>query len=149
MFSFRREEVFLMCPETVIVFRKVDVNYLMTSLLILHVLQVDFQGLDRNLDFPDGKSQRGDEQQDGEAEHVHRQGMQPDVDQKHGNDTEEQAGDAQYLHVACQVEPFPQVGYLCGGHLGMLFHVLFLQGTYQLGIRKETVGIGQQNQRDG
>ena len=146
MFSFRREEVFFNVSGNSHRFPESRCQLLMTSLLVLHVLQVDFQGLDRNLDFPDGKSQRGDEQQDGEAEHVHRQGMQPDVDQKHGNDTEEQAGDAQYLQVACQVEPIPQGGYLCGGHLGMLFHVLFLQGTYQLGIRKGTVGIRQQNQ---
>ena len=41
-------------------------------MLSFHVLQMDFQGLDRDMDFPDGKSQRGDEQQEGKAEDVDR-----------------------------------------------------------------------------
>lgn len=55
MFGIKREDVFLMYPETVVVSQIVDANCLMDSLLVLHVLQMDFQCLDRNLDFPDGK----------------------------------------------------------------------------------------------
>ena len=75
--------------------------------------------------------------------------MHSHIDEKHAHHTEQQAADAGYLHAAGQIKTFAQIADLCGCHVRMLLHILFLEGTYQLGVRQETVGIGQHNQRDG
>ena len=111
-----------------------------------HVFQMNLQCIDGNLYFPDGYSQGSNQQQEGKAEDIYRQVVEADVNEKHGNDAEEQAGDSQHLHAACEIKPLAQIGDLCGGNLRMLLYVLFLQDTHQLGVGKETVGISQQNQ---
>ena len=117
--------------------------------LFLHVVQVDFEGADRNLDFPDRHAQRTDQQQQRRAEDIGRKDEKSDIQQEHRHHAEKKARNAQNLHRAREVQAAAQVVDLRAGDFLGVLEVLLLERAHQLGVRQKTVGVGQQNQRDG
>lgn len=117
--------------------------------LFLHVVQVDFEGADRNLDFPDRHAQRTDQQQQRRAEDIGRKDEKSDIQQEHRHHAEKKARNAQNLHRAREVQAAAQVVDLRAGDFRGVLEVLLLERAHQLGVRQKTVGVGQQNQRDG
>ena len=117
--------------------------------LFLHVVQVDFEGADRNLDFPDRHAQRTDQQQQRRAEDIGRKDEKSNIQQEHRHHAEEKARNAQNLHRAREVQAAAQVVDLRAGDFRGVLEVLLLERAHQLGVRQKTVGVGQQNQRDG
>ena len=117
--------------------------------LLLHVVQVDFEGADRNLDFPDRHAQRTDQQQQRRAEDIGRKDEKSDIQQEHRHHAEKKARNAQNLHRAREVQAAAQVVDLRAGDFRRVLEVLLLERAHQLGVRKKTVGVGQQNQRNG
>ena len=116
---------------------------------VLHILEVNLQRPDRDLNLPDRNAQRTDQQQQRRTEDISRKQHQPHVDQKHRHHAQEQARDAQQLHRAREVQAAAQVVDLRAGDFRGVLQVLFLERANQLGIRKKPVGIGQQDQRNG
>ena len=83
--------------------------------LFLHVVQVDFEGADRNLDFPDRHAQRTDQQQQRRAEDIGRKDEKSDIQQEHRHHAEKKARNAQNLHRAREVQAAAQVVDLRAG----------------------------------
>ena len=116
---------------------------------VLHILEVNLQRPDRDLNLPDRNAQRTDQQQQRRTEDISRKQHQPHVDQKHRHHAQEQARDAQQLHRAREVEPPAEVVDLRARHLRGVLQMLLLERAHQLRIGQKPVGVGQQNQRHG
>ena len=71
------------------------------------------------------------------------------VQQEHRHHAEKKARNAQNLHRAREVQAAAQVVDLRAGDFRGVLEVLLLERAHQLGVRQKTVGVGQQNQRDG
>lgn len=120
-----------------------------SSKYLLHVAQVQIQGPDRYLDFTHRKCQGGNQQQQGNPENNLRPRLVFHIDQKHAQYTQQQAGNPQNLHGTGQLQPFSQIVDLPDQQTVTLALELGMQAPDHRGISQKTVGIGQQNQRNG
>ncbi len=115
----------------------------------LNIPQMQTQSADRNLNFPNKERQGENEQQQGGAKHPNGQYGKFDVNQKHGQNAQQQTGNSENLHVARQVEAETQVPDLLNEVVVFLLLVLGVQIADHGGVRQKAVGVGQHDQGDG
>lgn len=117
--------------------------------LLLHVVEVDFEGPHRDAHLVERDAERADEAEQRHAEDIGREALEADVNQQHGHHAEEEARHAERLHRTGQAQPAAQVLDLRPRHPRGLLPVLLVERTHQLRVGEETVGVGQQDEGDG
>src|SRR5690606_7261951 len=115
----------------------------------LQVPQQQVERVRRQLDLAERQAQRNQQQKQRAAEDQLRALLPADINDHHAQHAQEQAADAQRLHVADQAHAQAQALDLAEQDVGRLRLVARVQAANDVGDRQEAVGVGEQQQRDG
>ena len=121
----------------------------MLALFGLEVGEVQVERFNRDMDFAHRIGQGNEEGEQTEAEDVTSGYLLAQEDQKHADAAEEQAEDADLLHLADETDPFAQMLNLHEEARLRLAGIALMQRADEVRQSQETVGVGQHQQGNG
>ena len=114
----------------------------------LHILHHHRQGVGGNQHFQEGEDQGDGQGEDADAEEEFAQGGFMDVQGKHGEGAEEEAQDAEALHVLDEENASLETGDLPMHQAAFPLH-RGVELADDLGQGEKAVGVGQEQEGDG